>query len=160
MEGKHGHLNFCEDYINRNEREMNQQEQGQNLTNLYKQFPVVENFVQPSFMGMEEYSRIVAPDHVQGSEQNVEPNVEGLHFPPNENGLQFQPNKEGLHFQDLLLEELYDYFSNAKKRRPNRTTVEIQNNQSVEYVSNRSLGRLFSFATEWQIPAEGLFFFS
>ncbi len=65
-------------------------------------------------------------------------------------------NANGLHFQKLLLENLYDYFSTARKWRPNRTKADIDAGITMNFVNNRTLGRFFCFATEWQLPTEGM----
>jgi hypothetical protein len=65
-------------------------------------------------------------------------------------------NANGLHFQELLLDNLYDYFCTARKRRPNRTKEDIDAGITMNFVNNRTLGRFFCFATEWQLPTKGM----
>jgi hypothetical protein len=167
MEGKHGHLNKCQEYVRtqmlkgrkQNELHHQEQEQTQERTILTNQFPVVENncLYQP-FMQMEEYSRVFAPDqdhNNQSAERTEIPDCvdeqdESLMIICNE------PNEDGLQFQKLLLKSLYDYFSNARKRRPNRTRVGVETGELSEFVNNRTLGRFYCFAMEWQLPTEGL----
>jgi hypothetical protein len=78
----------------------------------------------------------------------------------NEVGIHFHGSNEnevGIHFQNLLLENLYNYFGHARQRRPNRSKEDIEAGKTVNFVNNRTSARLFCYSTEWQLPAEGLF---
>jgi hypothetical protein len=176
MEGQYGHLNNCKDYSrqklesrigNKNSKVLVERNV---LTN---QFPVVVNGPFQAIMQMEEYSRIYAPqsDEAEGNVNDVhvaEGNVNEMdevdgnvnemdEAEVNENETnEAERNAYGLHFQRLLLENLYNYFCTARKRRPNRTKKDIDAGITMQFVNNRTLGRFFCFATEWQLPAEGM----
>jgi hypothetical protein len=186
MEGQYGHLNNCKEYnreklVSRiRKQDSKLQEERNALTN---QFPFLENGHFQAIMQMHEYSSIYAPqsagaegneiDEAEGNvnviedEGNIESegNVNEVENERNINEMdeadenvmdEAERNANGLHFQKLLLENLYDYFSTAKKRRPNRTKAEIDAGITMNFVNNRTLGRFFCFATEWQLPTEGM----
>ena len=46
-------------------------------------------------------------------------------------------------------------FENEEKL--NRSKEDIEAGKTANFVNNRTLARLFCYATEWQLPAEGLF---
>ena len=167
MRGQYGHLNNCKEYAR--QKLLSVQQERNVLTN---QFPVVENGPFSSIMQMEEYSSIYAPDEPemnaagmdepQGNvvaarmDEAAENNRAGMDQATGNVGAGMD-EADGNHFQKLLLENLYDYFGNARQRRPNRTKGDIEAGMTVNVVNNRTLARFFCYATEWQLPAEGLF---
>jgi hypothetical protein len=142
MEGQYGHLNNCKEFnrqklVSRIRKQNSKMQEERNaLTN---QFPVLENGCFQAIMQMDEYSSIYAPqsagteDEAEGNvhemdeaERNVhemdeaERNVnETAEAEGNVNETDdAERNANGLHFQELLLDNLYDYFCTARKRRP------------------------------------------
>ena len=178
MQGQYGHLNNCKQYT--------RQKQDRNvLTNQFPvvengpfqammQMEEYLDMYAPDEAGRDGARNVAGMDEAEGNDRDRD--IAGMdEAEGNENEkddeagrdtardiaemdeAEGNENEAGIHFQNLLLENLYNYFGHARQRRPNRSKEDIEAGKTANFVNNRTLARLFCYATEWQLPAEGLF---